>query len=235
MRPRRRPAKGLELHAQFWRRMVLWLAHQEEEEGAAYARPEFRRLPVHGKQSIKVGLRQPGGAEAKDVYLRSRRRLSAPGRRRRRVQNQPVVTDPAGGYRSALRPAAAGRVHGRSQGERKGRGRQGGQRRRRRPGSWLTRTSPTSSCERRPTPTTWRRSPWPAAVRRIRLEDLPGVLEGTLGSTAGGGEAEAAVPAGLAAEPLEGILAGLASPVRRPGRDGVGTTADLGDGLAEVR
>lgn len=55
---------GIQLHARFWRQMIRWLAHQENEEGAAFAKPDLPRLPVAGKQSIRVGLRQPGGAPA---------------------------------------------------------------------------------------------------------------------------------------------------------------------------
>ena len=35
---------GVEIHNRFWKQCVLWLAHQEDEEGQVYARPEFRRL-----------------------------------------------------------------------------------------------------------------------------------------------------------------------------------------------
>jgi hypothetical protein len=43
--------------------MVLWLAHQEDEEGQAYARPEFRRLAVGSDQTIWVGLKSPLGGD----------------------------------------------------------------------------------------------------------------------------------------------------------------------------
>jgi hypothetical protein len=60
---------GLDLHARFWRQMVRWLAHQEEEADKAYARPEQRRLPVGRKQTVRVGVRGPGGAEVPDARL----------------------------------------------------------------------------------------------------------------------------------------------------------------------
>ncbi|MFO0796479.1 MAG: hypothetical protein U0804_03320 [Gemmataceae bacterium] len=57
--------QGTELHHRFWRQCVLWLAHQEEEEGQVYARPEFRRLAVAGDQTIRVGVKSAlGGEEA---------------------------------------------------------------------------------------------------------------------------------------------------------------------------
>ncbi len=44
--------QGVELHHRFRRQLVLWLAHQEEDEGQVYARPDFRRLAVGAKQSV---------------------------------------------------------------------------------------------------------------------------------------------------------------------------------------
>ena len=55
--------QGTELHHRFWRQCVLWLAHQEEEEGQVYARPEFRRLAVAGEQTIRVGVKSPAGGD----------------------------------------------------------------------------------------------------------------------------------------------------------------------------
>lgn len=97
---------GIEMHAQFWRRQVLWLAHQEEEEGAAYARPEFRRMPVLGKQTIKVGLRQPGGADAIDPQFDVK--VVAPGQNPEEAPSRSVLADPAGGIRVLYEPPIAG-------------------------------------------------------------------------------------------------------------------------------
>lgn len=60
---------GTEIHHRFWRQCVLWLAHQEEEEGQVYARPEFRRLPVGGDQTIRVGLKSAAGGDDPDAEL----------------------------------------------------------------------------------------------------------------------------------------------------------------------
>ena len=70
-------AEGIELHAHFWRGLVKWLAHQEEDEGAAFARPARRRVPVRGDQVIEIGLRGPGGAPAVDPTFEVR--VVAPG------------------------------------------------------------------------------------------------------------------------------------------------------------
>jgi hypothetical protein len=60
---------GVEIHNRFWKQCVLWLAHQEEEEGQVYARPEFRRLPVGGDQTIRVGLKSPAGGDDPNAEL----------------------------------------------------------------------------------------------------------------------------------------------------------------------
>jgi len=52
-----------DLHARFWKQMVLWLAHQDELEGNVYVRPEYRRLVVNGRQTIKMGVRDKRGDE----------------------------------------------------------------------------------------------------------------------------------------------------------------------------
>ena len=61
--------QGVELHNRFWRQCVLWLAHQEEDEGQVFARPEFRRLPVGGDQTVRVGLKLPSGADDPNADL----------------------------------------------------------------------------------------------------------------------------------------------------------------------
>lgn len=54
---------GLDMHERFWRQCVLWLAYQDEEEGQAYARPQFRQLKVTAEQSVRVGLKKPDGTD----------------------------------------------------------------------------------------------------------------------------------------------------------------------------
>jgi hypothetical protein len=60
---------GVDIHNRFWKQMILWLAHQEDDEGQAYARPEFRRLAVGGEQTIWVGLKSPLGGDDPNAEL----------------------------------------------------------------------------------------------------------------------------------------------------------------------
>ncbi len=98
--------EGFEIHAQFWRRLILYLAHQEEEEGAAYARPEYRRLPVNGKQSVKVGLRTTSGVDATDPKFDVR--IVAPGQKPEDAQPVPTIVDPKDGNKIIFEPRLAG-------------------------------------------------------------------------------------------------------------------------------
>jgi hypothetical protein len=63
------PKEGLELNARFWKQMVLWLAHQDEVEGSVYARPDYRRLAVNGKQTIRMGVRDKRGDDIANATL----------------------------------------------------------------------------------------------------------------------------------------------------------------------
>ena len=49
---------GRERHDRFWKHMILWLAKQEAPEGAAWVRPDVRRLPVGQELGFAVGLRR---------------------------------------------------------------------------------------------------------------------------------------------------------------------------------
>ncbi len=97
---------GRELHARFWRQIVRWLAHQEEDEGAAFARPEYRRLPIMGKQRIKVGLRAPGGGDVTDPKFQVK--VLAPGEPEATAPPRPVLPDPNGGYVVPFDPRVSG-------------------------------------------------------------------------------------------------------------------------------
>jgi hypothetical protein len=97
---------GIQLHARFWRHLVRWLAHQEDDEGAAFARPVLKRLPVGGKQTIRVGLRGPGGAPAQDPKFEVR--VIAPGQNEAAAQAKTPVPDPDGGFSVPYDPAAPG-------------------------------------------------------------------------------------------------------------------------------
>ena len=54
--------QGTEIHTRFWKNCVLWLAHQDEEEGQAYIRPAQRQIKVGGEQTLRVGVKLPSAA-----------------------------------------------------------------------------------------------------------------------------------------------------------------------------
>ncbi len=60
---------GSEIHSRVWKQLVLWLAHQEEEEGQAYARPLLRQLKVGGEQTVRVGVKLPSGGDDPSAEL----------------------------------------------------------------------------------------------------------------------------------------------------------------------
>jgi uncharacterized membrane protein len=53
-------------HDTFWKRCVLWLAHQEESEGTVWVKLDARRLAAGDKLPFQVGLRGKGGEERPD-------------------------------------------------------------------------------------------------------------------------------------------------------------------------
>src|SRR5262249_13574492 len=59
-----------ELHAKFWKQMILWLAHQDEVEGNVWVRPEYRRIVANGRQTLKMGVRDKRGDELPESNLR---------------------------------------------------------------------------------------------------------------------------------------------------------------------
>ena len=97
---------GLKLHSRFWRQLILWLAHQEDEEGAAFARPEFRRLPVGNAQTIEVGLRAPGGAPATTPQFEVK--VIAPGETEATARPRPVIPTADGKFKITYDPAVSG-------------------------------------------------------------------------------------------------------------------------------
>lgn len=61
--------EGVDIHDRFWRQCVLWLAHQEEEEGQLYVRPELLTPPTGRDMAIRVGLKAPGGGDEPNATL----------------------------------------------------------------------------------------------------------------------------------------------------------------------
>lgn len=97
---------GIQLHARFWRQLVRWLAHQEEDDGAAFAKPDWRRGPVGTKQGVRVGLRAAGGAPVPNPKFTVK--IVAPGETPETAQPRAVVPDAEGGYRVPYDPTAPG-------------------------------------------------------------------------------------------------------------------------------
>jgi uncharacterized membrane protein len=55
--------EGQELHARFWKQLVIFLAQQEDQGGAVWVKPDVRRLAAGGKVSFAVGLRGKTGID----------------------------------------------------------------------------------------------------------------------------------------------------------------------------
>jgi uncharacterized membrane protein len=58
--------EGVELHAKFWKQLVVYLGQQENQGGAVWVRPDTRRLPAGGKVNFTVGLRGKTGVDLPD-------------------------------------------------------------------------------------------------------------------------------------------------------------------------
>ncbi|HEX4610903.1 MAG TPA: hypothetical protein VH092_22120 [Urbifossiella sp.] len=98
--------QGTDLHHRFWRQCVLWLAHQEEEEGQVYARPEFRRLPVAGEQTIRVGVKSPTGGDDPNPDVEVK--VLPPGATDQDKAPRQTVLRDAKGAKVLFRPPTAG-------------------------------------------------------------------------------------------------------------------------------
>jgi uncharacterized membrane protein len=85
------------LHDRFWKQMALWLAHQDEVEGNVYVRPEFRRLVVNGRQTIKMGVRDKRGDDIPEADIRYQ--ILRPGETPDETKAKRAERDPNGGAR----------------------------------------------------------------------------------------------------------------------------------------
>ena len=99
-------ADGKKLHARFWKQLVLWLAHQDVDDGAAFARPEFPRVAVGNKQGIKIGLRGPNGGAVTDAKFEVK--VFGPNETEATAKAQAVVIDPTGGNKVNYLPTGPG-------------------------------------------------------------------------------------------------------------------------------
>jgi uncharacterized membrane protein len=96
----------INLHARFWKQMVLWLAHQDEIEGNVYVRPEFRRLVANGRQTIRMGVRDKRGDEVPESDLRYQ--IVAPGEPVDKNKAKRADRDPKGGGRASFESKVPG-------------------------------------------------------------------------------------------------------------------------------
>ena len=55
-----------QMHHQFWRRLVIWLAQQDEMEGSVRVIPDARRLPVRNDLGFRVEMRSKGNVPIED-------------------------------------------------------------------------------------------------------------------------------------------------------------------------
>ena len=58
-----RPPDGPQIHARFWKQIVLWLAQQEEAAGNVWVKPAVRRLLAGTPLDFNVGVRGKGDVE----------------------------------------------------------------------------------------------------------------------------------------------------------------------------
>ncbi len=68
--------EGLDLHARFWKQLMLYLAHQEEQAGTVWVRPDARRIAAGGKLGFVAGLRGKTGLDLAGAFEAT---LTAPG------------------------------------------------------------------------------------------------------------------------------------------------------------
>ncbi|VTU02324.1 Uncharacterized membrane protein OS=Singulisphaera acidiphila (strain ATCC BAA-1392 / DSM 18658 / VKM B-2454 / MOB10) GN=Sinac_2676 PE=4 SV=1 [Gemmataceae bacterium] len=105
--------QGSEIHSRFWKQVVLWLAHQEDEEGEAFVRPATRQLKVGGEQSLRVGVRLPGGGDDPNAELTLKvvplpeGKVEPDAAEIERARPEPVIRD-KGGAKVLYRPRAKG-------------------------------------------------------------------------------------------------------------------------------
>ncbi len=55
--------QGSEIHSRVWKQFVLWLAHQEDDEGQAEIKLLHRQLKVGGEQTLRPRIKLPSGQD----------------------------------------------------------------------------------------------------------------------------------------------------------------------------
>jgi hypothetical protein len=108
---------GVRMHERFWRQCVLWLAHQDEAEGAIEVIPQFRQLKVGQELAVRMRVKRPSGDEDPTAALTVRVLPLAPGAAEPKPEDEAkavpltVLTDadtPKSGRKVLFRPAVAG-------------------------------------------------------------------------------------------------------------------------------
>ncbi|MCS7020960.1 MAG: hypothetical protein NZU63_03910 [Gemmataceae bacterium] len=108
--------QGLEIHHRFWKQCVLWLAHQEEEEGQAYVRPALRQLKTGQEQTLRVGVKKPGGQDDPEAEFTVKIVPLAPGQKEptpEQLEQAPpeIILRDAEGARVLHRPRLPGEYY----------------------------------------------------------------------------------------------------------------------------
>lgn len=83
---------GQEMHEQFWRQCVLYLAKQDEDKSQVYARPKYRQLKVTSEQEIRVGVKKPDDTDDPNAPLTVRIVPLAPGQAEPKPEDEAKAT-----------------------------------------------------------------------------------------------------------------------------------------------
>lgn len=108
--------RGLEIHQRFWKQCMLWLAHQEEEEGQAYIRPALRQLKVGMEQTLRIGVKKPDGLDDPEAEMTVKIVPLPPGQKEPSVElldqtPAEVIVRDADGARVLHRPRQPGEYY----------------------------------------------------------------------------------------------------------------------------
>jgi hypothetical protein len=101
-----------QLHAQFWRQLVMWLAHQDQAEGSLWVKPDTRGIPLRSDLGFTAGLRSKNGVEVTSPTLQAR--VFGPGEGSKEFVEVPLRRDAEGqrGVFQAKDPGGAYRKPG---------------------------------------------------------------------------------------------------------------------------
>ena len=100
------PSPGQNLHARFWKQVVLWLAHQEEIEGNVYVRPDLRRLAVNGKNTLRMGVKDKHTDLVPNAKMRYQ--VLAPGEKPDQAKAKSPERSDKGEFRATYEPKEPG-------------------------------------------------------------------------------------------------------------------------------